>query len=592
MKITVWFAVAGAALGIQGVASAADIAKARPAPAYNPCSNARFSGAYLGGNAGAIAYAATRSDRDQYFVSTYEYSLSAIGPTVGVQAGYDWQSCNKVLGIVADWNWTDAEAHRQIVPNLISGDIHSKMDWFSTIRARAGLAVNDTLFYVTGGVAAAHVSSAVSTSQQHFAFNSVRWGLVGGAGAEFSLGNNWSLNAKSLYMRFAKDTNTLISPVRGALSFENNNSAWVNRVGLNYRFGNPQNAYASASSRVATSPDPCGPSRFGGGYVGGNLGMVSATARRGDHDLYFLAGNGTEQSASANSFTAGAQAGWDWRSCNTLLGVVADWNWANADTQMPVRFRSSSFGDMNTGMDWFATVRGRAGLVVDNTLVYVTGGVAAARIGTIGLARFNDPDIEESFAFGKTRLGLVGGVGAEFALAGNWSMNTELLYMQFSKSTDTFNSVNSPQPGITSFESHDSAWVSRAGLNYRWGNPGVAKASATTSCGPARFAGGYVGGNVGAIHHTAVNRDQDALHQFSRGVHLNYRCRNRRRSNGLRLAILREGFRRRCRLELDQRELDRANVSQRYRHISPGHVHPKRSELVRHGSRPRRSRGE
>ena len=524
-------------------------------------------------------------------MSTYEYSLSAIGPTVGVQAGYDWQSCNKVLGIVADWNWTDAEAHRQIVPNFISGDIHSKMDWFSTIRARAGLAVNDTLFYVTGGVAAAHVSSAVSTSQQHFAFNSVRWGLVGGAGAEFSLGNNWSLNAESLYMRFAKDTNTLISPVRGALSFENNNSAWVNRVGLNYRFGNPQNAYASASSRVATSPDPCGPSRFGGGYVGGNLGMVSATARRGDHDLYFLAGNGTEQSASANSFTAGAQAGWDWRSCNTLLGVVADWNWANADTQMPVRFRSSSFGDMNTGMDWFATVRGRAGLVVDNTLVYVTGGVAAARIGTIGLARFNDPDIEESFAFGKTRLGLVGGVGAEFALAGNWSMNTELLYMQFSKSTDTFNSVNSPQPGITGFESHDfclgQSRRSKLSLGQSGGCESIRQRLAALRASP--------GDMSAASRRDPPRRGKSRsgwLHQFSRGVHLNYRCRNRRRSNGLRLAILREGFRRCCRLELDQRELDCANVSQRYRHISPGHVHPKRSELVRHGSRPRRSRGE
>ncbi|XIA63600.1 outer membrane protein [Bradyrhizobium sp. TZ2] len=187
MKITVWFAVAGAALGIQGVASAADIAKARPAATYNPCSNARFSGAYLGGNAGAIAYAATRSDRDEYLVGTDEYSLSAIGPTVGVQAGYDWQSCNKVFGIVADWNWADAKTHRQIVPNLIPDDIslHSKMDWFSTIRARAGLAVNDTLFYVTGGVAAAHVSSAVSTPREHFAFDTVRWGLVGGAGAEF-----------------------------------------------------------------------------------------------------------------------------------------------------------------------------------------------------------------------------------------------------------------------------------------------------------------------------------------------------------------------------------------------------------------------
>ena len=31
-------------------------------------------------------------------------------------------------------------------------------------------------------------------------------------------------------------------------------------------------------------------------------------------------------------------------------------------------------------MDWFSTIRGRAGLVVDDSLIYVTGGLAAAKI--------------------------------------------------------------------------------------------------------------------------------------------------------------------------------------------------------------------
>jgi opacity protein-like surface antigen len=115
-KFVVGFAVATALLSIADAASAADmVVKARPAAKHDPCGVARFSGFYVGGNAGAIAYTALRADSDAFIGSALdvgspaEYSANRIGVTAGVQAGYDWQSCNKVFGLVADWNWADPQ---------------------------------------------------------------------------------------------------------------------------------------------------------------------------------------------------------------------------------------------------------------------------------------------------------------------------------------------------------------------------------------------------------------------------------------------------------------------------------------------------
>ena len=65
-----------------------------------------------------------------------------------------------------------------------------------------------------------------------------RWGWTGGVGAELLLAEGWSANAEVLYMQFRKETVTLApSVVATPTNFENYNSAWVGRVGLNYRWG-------------------------------------------------------------------------------------------------------------------------------------------------------------------------------------------------------------------------------------------------------------------------------------------------------------------------------------------------------------------
>ena len=187
----------------------------------------QFNGFYLGGNVGAVAYTATRTDIDGTFIDNSDFSANKIGATAGVQAGYDWQFCNKLFGVVADWNWSDTKAGTQLDPN-VGGfgrpqDIGARMNWFSTVRARAGLVVDNALFYVTGGLAIADIDSdynrrlllgpPTGTLLVQNSFSQTRYGFAAGAGTEVLLGSNWTLNAELLYLQFAQERHSLTVPL-------------------------------------------------------------------------------------------------------------------------------------------------------------------------------------------------------------------------------------------------------------------------------------------------------------------------------------------------------------------------------------------
>ncbi len=62
------------------------------------------------------------------------------------------------------------------------------------------------------------------------------------------------------------------------------------------------------------------------------------------------------------------------------------------------------------------------------------------------------------------------GFGAEWAFAPNWSWKTEVLYARFEKEENTFTCrilCNPDRP--VRFEHESSAWVTRFGINYRFG---------------------------------------------------------------------------------------------------------------------------
>ena len=81
-----------------------------------------------------------------------------------------------------------------------------------------------------------------------FAYETTRWGWTVGVGTEWAMWSNWSLKSEFLYMGFEKDERTFNSAIGAGLAvgvpiasgpkrFDNQDSIWVSRIGINWRFG-------------------------------------------------------------------------------------------------------------------------------------------------------------------------------------------------------------------------------------------------------------------------------------------------------------------------------------------------------------------
>jgi len=81
---------------------------------------------------------------------------------------------------------------------------------------------------------------------------------------------------------------------------------------------------------------------------------------------------------------------------------------------------------------WFGTLRTRTGVVVDNLLLYATGGLALAKTRNSWQA-VDESTLTETFTDSATRWGWTAGVGTEWALSNNLSIKSEALYVRLSE---------------------------------------------------------------------------------------------------------------------------------------------------------------
>jgi outer membrane immunogenic protein len=177
--------------------------------------------------------------------------------------------------------------------------------------------------------------------------------------------------------------------------------------------------------------------------------------------------------------TVGAQAGYNGGTCNTIWGFEIDGNWVSGNTTTQLLPNSQFFNiNINSRWDALVTARGRAGLVIDNLLLYVTGGVAAGHFKTNYYNQFlgipgaiagtiNQANTEQ------WRYGLAAGVGAEWALGNNWTLRSEVLYVDFIDSSHRVLFVPGVPGTFASFTESDSAWITRIGVNYKFGGGSV-----------------------------------------------------------------------------------------------------------------------
>ena len=233
-------------------AFAADLA---PVP-YPQSQKLQWSGFYLGANAGFAWSFDPRTDCIGVVAPCTTTSFPAAAPAgaaFGVQAGYNWQVGDFVLGLEGDANKLFAQGVTHfpgVDPGKGPDQLSSRYDWLGTARARVGVARNAALFYATGGFAYGRVgheyiyAPGSPTDTQSFNLSENRMGWAVGGGVEYSLSQNWSVRAEYLYVHLAA-SNLDISSLQfnggggnppGTSVLHINNNLNIVRLGANYRF--------------------------------------------------------------------------------------------------------------------------------------------------------------------------------------------------------------------------------------------------------------------------------------------------------------------------------------------------------------------
>nr|HEV8011406.1 carbohydrate porin [Bradyrhizobium sp.] len=209
---------------------------------------------------------------------------------------------------------------------------------------------------------------------------------------------------------------------------------------------------------VKAPPAPAPSYDWTGFYVGGHVAysMGRATSTLTD----------ASPSVVGNSFSSlygGVQAGYNYVfPSRLLLGAEADITFPNFFENGAIFTAGTIQGATVTDqIDYIATLRGRFGYAFDHWLIYGTGGLAwsQARFGeTPGIASNEDKIL-------LTRTGWALGLGAEVAIAPNWTARIEYLY-------DRFGTVAGVFPSGTSYQSVFDIQTLRLGLNYKLGAVG------------------------------------------------------------------------------------------------------------------------
>ncbi len=204
-----------------GSAHAADLMMDPPIvdqPDYTPAAY-DWTGFYAGVNAG---YGSAR-------VKSIYGPVDPRGFAFGGDVGYNQQFGQFVLGAETDLQWTGMSG--SITTPVISSKIKGNVDYYGTVRGRAGLSIDRFMPYVTAGLSYGHGSGTTTTAPGY----KTSVGLVGwtaGIGAEYAVTDNISLRGEIDYHDYGNVTYYAGTPVAETI----HTSFGTARVGINFKF--------------------------------------------------------------------------------------------------------------------------------------------------------------------------------------------------------------------------------------------------------------------------------------------------------------------------------------------------------------------
>ena len=248
--------IAGASLLSCGLANAADMpVKARPLPPPAPVFS--WTGLYIGFHAGlgwGTSEAKVLEADNLFFPQGHVTHNDFNGLLGGVQAGYNYQFGQAVLGVEAQFSWTnigrdgDDNLHDAVLLLNRHTVTHTEVNWVTTLTGRLGYSGGPWLVYVKGGAAWAdfelrNFSKVTSTGEilQRLDGSETRSGWTVGVGVEWAFAGNWSFKAEYNFIDLGTETVTrsgtnFVTGLPVTRFRDNEAELHIVKAGINYRF--------------------------------------------------------------------------------------------------------------------------------------------------------------------------------------------------------------------------------------------------------------------------------------------------------------------------------------------------------------------
>ncbi len=202
--------------------------------------------------------------------------------------------------------------------------------------------------------------------------------------------------------------------------------------------------------------DRCGPGPFSGAYIGATAGYVRADAEQ------TALNNGSQIEADDSGWAIGGHVGYQRQCGRAVFGIEADISWMDVESTGRLYDRGLLVTETTSSLDHFATLRGRIGLVHENVLFYLTGGLAFASVErelSVPPLDFNQSDRDREVGW------TIGG-GIEFMRDNRWSIRAEVLYVDLGDETIHYTRNGCPSCEAT-VRWEDDFLVARLGFSVK-----------------------------------------------------------------------------------------------------------------------------
>jgi outer membrane immunogenic protein len=206
---------------------------------------------------------------------------------------------------------------------------------------------------------------------------------------------------------------------------------------------------------------------WSGFYAGLNAGYARGTSVWNDLDGTINAG-GVLVNESTNGFIGGGQVGYNWQFRYAVFGLETDFDYLSLKQTtrlFDLTGPGATHWQIKDSIPWLGTVRGRAGLALDNVLVYLTAGLAYGRAEHTIVGNF----VPNPHDLSATKIGPVAGIGMEYGLDPRWSIKAEALYVDLGKNSGLCCGDANSGFFTGRFDVNDTMWIVRAGANYKFG---------------------------------------------------------------------------------------------------------------------------